>query len=110
MVVFCLGLKVTGSLSPFVPMLVMFHTEIGISRLFPCLLGCPSWSSYRLVYRCVRLFGFMLYRFCHRHLPSPFWRGLFCLALLLCVVSCLDEDCNPGRGDCGRPLRLFVIG
>ena len=30
-----------------------------------------------------------------------------------CVVSvlflCLDEDCNPGWGDCGRPLRLLLV-
>ena len=25
---------------------------------------------------------------------------------VVCVVFfCLDEDCNPGWGDCGRPLR-----
>ena len=26
---------------------------------------------------------------------------------MLFVGFCLDEDCNPGGGDCGRPLRLF---
>ena len=27
------------------------------------------------------------------------------------LFLCLDEDCNPGSGDCGRPLRLlpFVL-
>ena len=30
-----------------------------------------------------------------------------CWLLLLFVVSGLDEDCNPGWGDCGRPLRRW---
>ena len=40
-------------------------------------------------------------------LLSPFF-GVFCLfaLLLLVLFLCLDEDCNPGWGDCGRPLRL----
>ena len=37
--------------------------------------------------------------------------GVFCfvcfVALVLCL--CLDEDCNPGWGDCGRPLRLCSV-
>ena len=29
------------------------------------------------------------------------------VALLLFLL--LDEDCNPGLGDCGRPLRLWLF-
>ena len=43
--------------------------------------------------------------FCFHH----FWRGLLCLFVASCCFSCLDEDCNPGWGDCGRPLRLLLF-
>ena len=36
----------------------------------------------------------------------PQLKGLM-LLLVVEVAFSLDEDCNPGRGDCGRPLRLF---
>ena len=55
------------------------------------------------------LFDFMLYNLHLRQsATSPFSTvavGGFCCCFF--VGFCLDEDCNPGGGDCGRPLRLF---
>ena len=87
--------------------LALFHTEIGISSfsLFARMIKLVKLPSIAV---CDLLFAFMLYRFCHRHCRHHLW---FCrlLALLLFAVSRVDEDCNPGWGDCGRPLRLLVF-
>ena len=44
-------------------------------------------------------------------MASPFflfWRFWFvCWLVALVLFLLLDEDCNPGWGDCGRPLRLL---
>ena len=104
------GLVVTGSLSPFVP-ICLFQFEIGISS-FSLFAGISSLVKYRLAYRCVR-------SFCLFHAvqlkplavaDSPFSAVAFLVGLVAwLLLFCLDEDCNPGWGDCGRPLRRPVV-
>ena len=36
---------------------------------------------------------------------APSLNGCWALGAVAFVVLCLDEDCNPGWGDSGRPLR-----
>ena len=52
--------------------------------------------------------GFLGYRFCTvmEGLHSPFLAFLLVVLRCFLVASCLDEDCIPGWGECGRPLRL----
>ena len=99
----------------FWSVLVLFHFvsrwRLG-SLLFPCELGVFSWS----IPTCRSLCAISLLSTCCTVKPpaSAFTIfGVFCwvgLLLLLCLF-CLDEDCNPGWGDCGRPLRRlrFVL-
>ena len=52
------------------------------------------------LFNCVQVgFGFL---FLH------FWRCRFCWLCCFGFASLLDEDCNPGWGDCGRPLWLLL--
>ena len=49
---------------------------------------------------------FMLYSCADGHIPFYFFWLIVVLCGCFLVVFCLDEDCNPGGGDCGRLLRL----
>ena len=92
-----------------------------VSFVSPCYVGDwdlfffpVSWEflvgQYRLVDRCVRcLFVYSLYRFSHRLMLSPFLAFSVWFSCCFGVASLLDEDCNPGWGDCGRPLRLLLL-
>ena len=90
----------------------MFHVGDWDLFFFPV-----SWEflvgQYRLVDRCVRLlFVYSLYRSRHGLLHSPFLAFLVFVCLVASVLFLLlDEDCNPGWGDSGRPLWLlrFVL-
>ena len=104
----------TGSLFPFVRRLVLFHFfHFGDWDLcfFPVsweLFNVES-GQYRIDARCVRLF---LGLCTGRPLASDFTIfGVFCFVCFVALVLffCLDEDCNPGWGDCGRPLRLLLL-
>ena len=44
----------------------------------------------------------------HWLLISPFLALSVLLACCFGFASLLDEDCNPGWGDCGRPLWLLL--
>ena len=84
--------------------------EIGISA-FSLLAGSFfdfESGQYQIGNRCVR---FIVNLCTGQPRASDFTIfGVFCSCC--CVVSvlffCLDEDCNPGWGDCGRPLRLLL--
>ena len=82
--------------------------------LFPCLLGCQGFATLldSIVYRCVRyIFLISCCTVCtFGNLPLHHFR-LLCFAVCWCcflLVFCLDEDCDPGWGDCGRPLRRVL--
>ena len=70
-------------------------------------------GQYRLDDRCVRYLNCIQFVQLEP-LASDFTIfGVFgCVCFVASVLLlCLDEDCNPGWGDCGRPLRrcLFVL-
>ena len=86
-----------------------FTLEIGISA-FPPLAGsflimCLV-NTGLVIAVCDSLLD--LYRTASGFRFHHFWRFRFCWPCCFGVVSLLDEDCNPGCGDCGRPLWLLL--
>ena len=64
------------------------------------ILGCRCVRPTFLCDICTALMG----------LHSPFvafFAG--CVVLFSLFAFCLDEDCIPGWGECGRPLRLRSV-
>ena len=83
------GPKVTGSLSPFVPLVSFVSLRDWDLYFFPVCWDFRCRSGYRLAYRCVRsicfiscctacAIGICLHRF---------WRFWVVLVLLVCVAS-----------------------
>ena len=72
-----------------------------------------SWEflvgQYRLADRCVR--SLICIQVVQLEPPASDFTifgvsGCVCFVVSV-LLLCLDEDCNPGWGDCGRPLRLL---
>ena len=92
------------------PFLVhLFHYGDWDLRFFPVgwdfQISEIDWRFFLMaVAVCDRLFYAILVQ-----LPGPFFTsfGVFCwLCFAAFCCFCLDEDCIPGWGECGRPLRL----